>query len=52
MPGSLQSALQPAAPTNSVGGEDSEGGDVPITAPQAGLAGDVNADDPEVDRSG
>ena len=32
-----------------MGGEDGEGGDVPITGPQAGLAGDVDADDPEVD---
>jgi transcriptional activator SPT7 len=35
-----------AAATNNVGGEDGEGGDVPITGPQAG---DVDADDPEVD---
>lgn len=38
-----------AAATNNVGGEDGEGGDVSITGPQAGLAGDVDADDPEVD---
>ncbi len=38
-----------ASATNNVGGEDGEGGDVPITGPQAGLAGDVDADDPEVD---
>lgn len=38
-----------AAATNNVGGEDGEGGDAPITGPQAGLAGDVDADDPEVD---
>lgn len=38
-----------AAATNNVGGEDGEGGDVPITGPQAGLAGDVDAYDPELD---
>lgn len=38
-----------AAATNNVGGEDGDGGDVPITGPQAGLPGDVDADDPEVD---
>jgi hypothetical protein len=32
-----------------VGGEDGEGGDVPTTGPQAGLTGDVDADDAEVD---
>jgi transcriptional activator SPT7 len=37
-----------AAATNNVVGEDGEGGDVP-TGPQAALAGDVDADDPEVD---
>jgi transcriptional activator SPT7 len=37
------------AATNNVGGEDGEGGDVPTTGPQAGLAGDIDADDPEVD---
>jgi transcriptional activator SPT7 len=38
-----------AAATNNVGGEDGEGGDVPVTGPQAGSAGDADADDPEVD---
>jgi transcriptional activator SPT7 len=38
-----------AAAANNVGGEDGEGGDGPITGPQAGLTGDVDADDPEVD---
>ncbi len=38
------------AATNNVAGEDGEGGgDVPIIGPQAGLAGEVDADDPEVD---
>ena len=31
-------------------GEDGEGGDVPITGPQTGLAGDVDTDDPEDER--
>jgi hypothetical protein len=38
-----------AAAANNVGGEGGEGGDVPTTGPQAGLAGDVDADDAEVD---
>jgi transcriptional activator SPT7 len=38
-----------AAATNNVGGEDGEGGDVPVTGPQAALAGDIDVDDPEVD---
>jgi transcriptional activator SPT7 len=38
-----------AAATNNVGGEDGDGGDVPVTGPQTGLPGDVDADDPEVD---
>lgn len=32
-----------------MGGEDGEGGDGPTIGPQAGLAGDVDADDAEVD---
>jgi transcriptional activator SPT7 len=38
-----------AAAANNVGGEDGEGGDVPTAGPQAGLTGDVDADDAEVD---
>lgn len=37
------------AAANNVGGEDGEGGDGPAIGPQAGLAGDVDADDAEVD---
>jgi transcriptional activator SPT7 len=32
-----------------MGGEDGEGGDTPTAGPQAGLAGNVDADDAEVD---
>ena len=38
-----------ATAVNNVAGEDGEGGDVPFAGPQAALAGDVDADDPEVD---
>ena len=38
-----------AAAANNVGGEDGEGGDGPTVGPMAGLAGDVDADDAEVD---
>ena len=38
-----------AAATNNVGGEDGEAVDVPVTGPQAGSTGDIDADDPEVD---
>ena len=37
-----------AAAANNVGGEEGEGGDVTTTGPQAGLTGDVDADDAEV----
>ena len=38
-----------AAAANNVGGEDGEGGDGPTVGPTVGLAGDVDADDAEVD---